>query len=167
MIRVCFVCMGNICRSPTAEGVFRHYVAEAGLSSVIEIDSAGTDAYHVGEKPDRRATATARARGIALGGTARRFERSDFARFHYVLAMDGQNLASLQAMAPRGAEAHLALLRSFDPGAPAHASVPDPYYGGDEGFETVLDQCEAACRGLLEHIVAAHGLGDQVRRGGT
>jgi protein-tyrosine phosphatase len=167
MIRVCFVCMGNICRSPTAEGVFRHHVERAGLSDVIEIDSAGTDAYHVGEKPDRRATSTARARGIALGGRARRFERSDFARFDYVLAMDGQNLGNLKAMAPAGVSAHIALLRSFDPEAPEHASVPDPYYGGDEGFETVLDLCEAACRGLLEHIVASHALGDRVRREGA
>lgn len=158
LIRVCFVCLGNICRSPTAEGVFRHLVERAGLSAKIESDSAGTDAYHVGEPPDSRARAAAKSRGIVLGGRARRFERGDFDRFDYVLAMDDDNYAGLARLAPKGAKDRLFLLRSFDPASAPGACVPDPYYGGESGFDTVLDQCEAACAELLSHIIAEHGL---------
>lgn len=158
VIRVCFVCLGNICRSPTAEGVFRHLVERAGLSAQIESDSAGTDAYHVGEPPDRRARAAAQSREIVLGGRARRFERGDFDRFDYVLAMDDDNYACLARLAPKAAKGKLFMLRSFDPDAPAGACVPDPYYGGASGFDEVLDLCEAACRRLLSHIVAEHRL---------
>lgn len=159
MLRVCFVCLGNICRSPTAEGVMRHLVARAGLAEQIDVDSAGTAAYHAGERPDRRARAVAKARGIDLVGRARQFVEADWERFDYVLAMDTENFTDLAGSAPLSAkEGKLRLLRSFDPDAPANASVPDPYYGGAGGFERVLDLCEAACQGLLAHIRAEHGL---------
>ncbi|MFO7178680.1 MAG: low molecular weight protein-tyrosine-phosphatase [Pseudomonadota bacterium] len=158
MVSVCFVCLGNICRSPTAEGVFRHIVRRAGLEHAFFIDSAGTAAYHAGEPPDVRASAAAKRRGIELSGRARRFEDVDFERFDYVLAMDLENLRSLQRRAPKRARCRIALLRSFDPSAEPNAAVPDPYYGGDEGFEHVLDLCLSACEGLLAHIRREHGL---------
>ena len=157
--RVCFVCLGNICRSPTAEGVFRHLLAEAGLTDAIVVDSAGTAAYHVGESPDRRSTATAWKRGIVLEGAARRFEKGDFARFDYVVAMDASNERNLHQLAPDDeAEAKIHLLRDFDPESPTGAEVPDPYYGGADGFETVVDICIAGCTGLLAHIRDQHGV---------
>jgi protein-tyrosine phosphatase len=158
-VRVCFVCLGNICRSPTAEGVFRRLVDNAGLAEAIEIDSAGTAAYHAGERPDRRSTAAAQARGVVLAGAARQFRRQDFNRFDHVLAADRSNVEALLELAPDAtAQSKVRLLRSFDVDAPAHAEVPDPYYGGTRGFEDVLDVCERACRGLLEHIRRTHGL---------
>jgi protein-tyrosine phosphatase len=151
-MRLCFVCMGNICRSPTAHGVMEHLVREAGLAGRIEIDSAGTGAWHVGELPDPRARAAAKRRGYDLTHRARTFSAADFGRFDLVLAMDRDNLASLQRLARGRAEATaIRLLRSFDPDAPEGAEVPDPYYREDDGFEHVLDICERACRGLLEH----------------
>jgi protein-tyrosine phosphatase len=154
-MRLLFVCMGNICRSPTGEGVMRHLVAEAGLEDEIHIDSAGTGGWHVGHPPDARATQAARRRGIALEGSARRVVAEDFDRFDLLLCMDGENLRDVQARAPSAqAREKARLLREFDPqsaGAP-DLDVPDPYYGGADGFELVLDQVEAACRGLLERI---------------
>ena len=151
--RVCFVCLGNICRSPTAEGVFRHLVEESGLSEVFEIDSAGTAAYHAGETPDRRSAATARRRGVELGGRARQFVREDFHRFDHVLAMDRSNLDALLRLAPdEAARARARLLRDHDPDSPPGAEVPDPYYGGPDGFDDVFDICMAACRGLLREL---------------
>jgi protein-tyrosine phosphatase len=159
-VALCFVCLGNICRSPTAEGVMRHLVKEAGLEHAVKVESAGTAGYHQGEAPDRRARAAGARRGITIDGAARQFLRRDWERFDYVLAMDRSNLEDLEATAPASAYAgKLYLLRSFDPAAPAGASVPDPYYGGDDGFDEVLDQCFAACRPLLEKIRRDHGLG--------
>ena len=155
MTRILFVCMGNICRSPTAEGVMRHLVREAGLEDEIVIDSAGTGGWHAGDPPDRRATAAARARGMTLEGGARQITVNDFEDFDLLLAMDRDNLAGIRAIAPdEEAAAKARLLREYDPasaGAP-DLDVPDPYYGGPQGFETVLDQVEAACRGLLDEI---------------
>jgi protein-tyrosine phosphatase len=157
-VRVCFVCLGNICRSPTAEGIFRTLVEETGLGGAIEIDSAGTAAYHVGEIPDPRSRATAEARGVRLASRARRFSASDFARFDYVLAMDADNERALARLAPsEEARAKVLRLRRFDPKSD-DLDVPDPYYGGERGFEEVFEICEAACRGLLEHLVAEHEL---------
>jgi protein-tyrosine phosphatase len=153
--RILFVCMGNICRSPTAEGVMRHLVREAGLEDEIVIDSAGTGGWHVGDPPDARATEAARRRGVALEGAARRITAADFEAFDLLLAMDRENLAGIRAIAPSPQAASKArLLREFDPGSAGapDLDVPDPYYGGPEGFETVLDQVEAACRGLLDEI---------------
>ena len=152
-IAVSFVCMGNICRSPTAEAVMRHLVREAGLAGKIRVDSAGTGAWHVGEERDRRSRAEASRRGMPITGEARQFQREDFERFDLVLALDEDNLRDLRRMAPDDqARAKLQLLRSFEPGAAPGSEVPDPYYGGPEGFERVFDICLDACRGLLAHL---------------
>ncbi len=156
-MRILFVCMGNICRSPTAEGVMRRLIADAGLSG-IEVESAGTGGWHAGEPPDERATLAARRRGVTLEGAARQVKAADFRKFDLLIAMDRANLRELIAQAPDedGAE-KVRLLREFDPasvGAP-DLDVPDPYYGGDRGFETVLDLVEAACRGLLDELRSA------------
>jgi protein-tyrosine phosphatase len=159
MIRICFVCLGNICRSPTAEGIMLDLVAEAGLTEHIAIDSAGTGAWHVGERADARSREVADRRGVELPSIARRFERADFARFDYVIAMDAENAADLRALARDATTAaRVHLLRRFDPESPPHAPVPDPYYGGDRGFDDVFDICHAACTGLLAHLIEAHGL---------
>jgi protein-tyrosine phosphatase len=148
-----FVCMGNICRSPTAETVMRHLIHQAGLDGKITVDSAGTGDWHVGEERDRRTRGVAARRGMPISGPARQFSRGDFDRFDLVLALDEDNLRALERMAPNdGARAKLRLLRSFEPGAAPDAEVPDPYYGGPEGFERVFDICLAACRGLLDHL---------------
>ena len=155
MTRILFVCLGNICRSPTAEGVFRRLVRDEGLEDRIEIDSAGTGNWHAGDPPDRRSTEVARARGVTLDGAARQITVDDFEAFDLLLAMDRENLEGIRAIAPDAESAAKArLLREFDPasaGAP-DLDVPDPYYGGPQGFETVLDQVEAACRGLLDAL---------------
>jgi protein-tyrosine phosphatase len=147
--------MGNICRSPTAEGVMRHVLREAGLQEDVEVDSAGTGDWHVGNPPDERATAAAARRGIALEGAARQVRGADFERYDLLLAADRRNLAHLRALAPdEESRAKVRLLREFDPrsaGAP-DLDVPDPYYGGADGFDDVLDLVDAACRGLLEEI---------------
>ncbi len=149
--RVLFVCMGNICRSPTAEGVFRHFAEQAGLSGQLDIDSAGTHAYHSGEPPDHRARAAAERRGMSLEGIfARRVTADDFERFDYVIAMDEDNLERLRAEAPAHHHDKLRLFLEF--GASGEREVPDPYYGGAAGFERVLDLVEEASRGLLETL---------------
>jgi protein-tyrosine phosphatase len=159
MLRICFVCLGNICRSPTAEGVMQHLIEQAGLADRIELDSAGTGAYHVGEKPDRRSAGAALRRGIQLRGCARQFERSDFDDFDYVVAMDSSNHRDLLALC-RSADdrGKVSLLRDFDPASPRGASVPDPYFGGERGFDEVLDICQAACEHLLARLRREHGL---------
>jgi len=150
-VSVLFVCMGNICRSPTAEGVFRHYVSEAGLAELIEIDSAGTHAYHVGEPPDKRAQQAAARRGFSLEDIrARRVAPEDFERFHHIIAMDQDNLVILHE---QSGAAHREKIRLFlDFGSGPETEVPDPYYGGATGFERVLDLVEDASRGLLERL---------------
>ncbi len=151
-VSVLFVCMGNICRSPTAEGVFRKVVEDAGLSEQIHIDSAGTHAYHTGEAPDHRAQSAALRRGIDMKGQrARRVVDADFARFDLILAMDRLNLETLR---DRAAEDSLARIRLFlEYSDSSHgADVPDPYYGGTAGFERVLDLVEEAAAGLLRDI---------------
>ena len=159
MIHICFVCLGNICRSPTAEGAMRRRVAEASLSDRIEVDSAGTDAYHVGEPPDQRSAATAQQRGIRLASVARQFSASDFGRFDYVIAMDRENQESLRSRAPTPeSAASVTLLRRYDPDAGSHLDVPDPYYGGPRGFEDVFEICDRGCAGLLAHIRSQHDL---------
>jgi protein-tyrosine phosphatase len=156
VVRILFVCMGNICRSPTAEGVMRALVREQGLEDAIEIDSAGTGDWHVGDPPDTRATAAAKARGILLSGAARQVAPADFADYDLILAADRRNVRDLEAVLPPDARARVHLLREFDPGSAGapDLDVPDPYYGGDDGFEHVLDLVEAACRGLLDALRA-------------
>lgn len=158
MVRVLFVCMGNICRSPTAEGVFRQVVEQAGLLEQIEIDSAGTHDYHIDEPPDRRAQAAARQRGIDLSQLrGRQATPVDFERFDYILAMDRENFVQLQSICPAGQELKLRLFLEFAPDRPER-EVPDPYFGGDSGFERVLDMVEEAAHGLLAHLRARHRL---------
>ena len=148
-----FVCMGNICRSPTMEGVMRGLLREQGLEDEIQIDSAGTGDWHVGNPPDDRATEAARRRGIVLEGAARQVRPSDFEDYDLLLAADRENLAHLRALAPDDeARAKVRLLREFDPESHGDLDVPDPYYGGPGGFEEVLDLVEAACRGLLAEV---------------
>lgn len=156
-VRILFVCLGNICRSPTAEGVMRALVSEAGLEAEIVLDSAGTGEWHVGDAPDRRAAAAARKRGIALDGAARTVRRADFETFDLLLAMDRANLRALEQLAPDSqAREKVHLLREFDPEGAGERDldVPDPYYGAAGGFEEVLDLVQAACRGLLSQIEA-------------
>jgi len=151
-VSVVFVCMGNICRSPTAEGVFRHLVRQEGLDHWITTDSAGTHAYHVGEPPDRRAQQTARNRGIELNDLrARKAITEDFHEFDYVLAMDDDNYQLLEQICPPGLGDKLRLFLDFSDEF-SETQVPDPYYGGDQGFEHVFDLVESASRGLLLDI---------------
>ena len=151
-IRVLFVCLGNICRSPLAEGVFRSLVRARELESRYLVDSAGTGAWHAGERPDQRSVEVARRNGVVLAGRARQIEAPDFADFDYVIAMDRQNLLELHTLAcsPQG-EAHLHLLRAFDP-EPGDGQVPDPYYGGPDGFEHMYEMVNRACEALLDHL---------------
>jgi len=160
-VAVCFVCLGNICRSPTAEGVFQKLVATSGRAGDIAIDSAGTGSWHVGQAADARSRAAAEKRGYHLGSRARRVALEDFARFDYILAMDADNLRALLELQRAAKDQltrppHVGLLRDFDPSAAKGSVVPDPYYGGDRGFEEVLDICERACGGLLAHIERTH-----------
>ncbi len=158
MIGGCFVCWANVCRSPTAEGIFRQLAAQAGLGDRFAIDSAGMGARAAGAPPDANCTETARARGVPLAGSARAFAPSDFEAFDYLVAVDGENLLGLQALA-RGAQerAKVCLLRDFDPAGEKGADVPD-HYRQPGGFDHVFDVTLAACRGLLEHLRRTHDL---------
>lgn len=156
MVSVLFVCMGNICRSPTAEGVFTELVARQQLSHMIKVDSAGTHAYHVGEQPDLRAQQAAARRGIDMSSlTARRVYEDDFGRFDYLVAMDRDNLQNLQARCPPEYRSRLHLLLDFAPKL-SEDEVPDPYYGNKSGFEHVLNLVEQGARGLLLDILDRH-----------
>ena len=152
-VSVLFVCMGNICRSPTGEGVFKHYVAEAGFADDIHIDSAGTIGYHTGSPADARMQAAAEKRGYTLDSTARQVSLDDFEKFDLIVAMDVENLENLQHLSGNRSD-QLRMLGSFldDSADPVMGrSVPDPYYGGAAGFEEVLDMIEAACPAMLEY----------------
>ncbi len=156
-VKVLFVCMGNICRSPTAEGVFHKLVKDQSLDDTISVDSAGTHAYHVGESPDRRAQASAKNRGIDLSiQVARQFVASDYEEFDYILAMDNSNLLDMQALNSGNGKAKLSLFLDYSPISTKIKEVPDPYYGGERGFENVLDLIESASIGLLDDIKANH-----------
>lgn len=151
-IRVLFVCLGNICRSPTADGVFQRVVENAKLSHLISVDSAGTSGWHIGEKPDARSSAEAATRGYDLTNLrGRQFTAEDFKDFDYILAMDNQNLMDIEALAPSQYEGHLGLFLSFSKQSD-YKEVPDPYHGGKKGFTLVLDLIEDASHGLLNHI---------------
>jgi len=152
---VLFVCLGNICRSPLAEGVFTHLVAEAGLEDRFEIESAGTGAWHVGERPDARAAMVAGQHGVELPSRARQITEDDLKRFDYVIAMDRENLRNIQRMADAmgdEVEAMIHLLREFDPESGDGDEVPDPYYGGASGFENVYEMVHRSCRALLDRL---------------
>jgi protein-tyrosine phosphatase len=151
-VKVLFVCMGNICRSPTVEAVFEHAVKQAGLEDVIISDSVGTHDYHIGEPPDERAQQAARKRGYDMSKLrARQVETKDFERFDYILAMDRDNLALLERKCPSQYRNKLALFCDFDEGHTGQ-EVPDPYFGGSKGFEQVLDMAEQVSDSLLAHI---------------
>ena len=151
--RVLFVCLGNICRSPLAEGVFLHLVREAGLADRFEVDSAGTGDWHVGERPDARAAAVALRHGVELPSRARQVTRDDLDTFDHVLAMDRENLRELERMARPGARAEIRLLRAHDPVRDGD-DVPDPYYGGPSGFDLVYDMVHRSCSALLDELTA-------------
>jgi protein-tyrosine phosphatase len=163
--QVLFVCLGNICRSPTAEGVFTALVERRGLAGSIVADSCGTSDWHIGSAPDTRTIAAAGERGYDLRRLrGRQVQRSDFDRYDYILAMDRSNLLQLQTMCPPHYDGHLGLFLAFAPEL-AHIDVPDPYYGGTDGFEQVLDLIEAASAGLLQRIVLEQSKGDDVSAG--
>ena len=156
MVKVLFVCLGNICRSPTSEGIFRAMVTNAGLGDLISIDSAGTGAWHEGDPPDPRGQAAAIRRGYDLSDQrARKVAIRDFEQFDYIIGMDSQNCADLTALAPEAACDKIKLFLDFAPHL-GHRDVPDPYYGGPQGFDNVLDLVEEASKGLLNDIRRRH-----------
>ncbi|HEY9609294.1 low molecular weight protein-tyrosine-phosphatase [Allocoleopsis sp.] len=156
--KLLFVCLGNICRSPSAENIMNHLIEQAGLSETIICDSAGTGGYHIGASPDRRMTAAALRRGIKLKGQARQLQKSDFENFDLILAMDRENYQDILFLDPAGKyQDKVRLMCDF---ATHHSDreVPDPYYGGSEGFDKVIDLLLDACEGLLEHVVKTYKL---------
>ncbi|HUE77121.1 MAG TPA: low molecular weight protein-tyrosine-phosphatase [Longimicrobiales bacterium] len=158
-IGVLFICLGNICRSPLAEALFRSAVVDQALEDRFRIDSAGTSGYHDGDPPDPRTTETARERGVTVSGVSRRVDDGDAAEFDYLVVMDSDNFREVERLVARGSgSARLHRLREFDPAAAGDLDVPDPYYGGPRGFEDVHEMVERATRALLDHIREEHGL---------
>lgn len=149
--KICFVCLGNICRSPTAEGVFQHLINDRGLENYFEIDSAGTSAYHVGQSANSKSQRTAQKHGITLHSKARQFESSDLDYYDLILAMDNENFRNVQHMANGNQENKIGRMRDFDP-QPGDGEVPDPYYGGPEGFENVFQIVKRSCENLLDEL---------------
>jgi low molecular weight protein-tyrosine phosphatase len=157
-VAILFVCLGNICRSPLAEGVFRQLARARGLADRFEIDSAGTSSYHEGEPPDARSATVARARGVELTGRSRALTPADLERFDFVITMDQEIQESVERMSRRnGSRATIQLLRAYDPEAGNNLDVPDPYFGGPRGFEQVHDLVERSCTSLLDTIVRERG----------
>jgi protein-tyrosine phosphatase len=158
-ISVLFVCLGNICRSPLAEGVFRKLVQQAGLEARFHIDSAGTSGYHDGETADARTITVAQRRGVIVDSISRKVTDRDVLRFDYIMAMDSDNSRKLQRIAERvQREVPIHRLRQFDPLSNGDLDVPDPWYGGESGFERVQDIIERSCAALLSHLRQTHGL---------
>lgn len=156
--KLLFVCLGNICRSPAAENIMNHLINQAGLTGQITCDSAGTSNYHVGASPDRRMTAAANQRGIAMEGAARQFTQADFAAYDLILAMDRDNFEAICYLDPNGTYRDKVRLMCDFCTYYSLREVPDPYYGGVEGFNQVLDLLMDACQGLLNHIIQEHSL---------
>lgn len=150
---VLFVCLGNICRSPLAEGVFLHLAEASGVRGRIHVDSAGTGSWHIGERPDPRSLEVAERNGVDLPGVARQVEVEDFHRFDRIVAMDRSNLRDLEALRPPEARAEVHLLRDNDPD-PGDGDVPDPYFGGEDGFEVVWEMVHRSCDALLDDVLA-------------
>jgi len=160
VIRICFVCLGNIVRSPLAENLFNHLAEQAGVAHKYEVDSAGTSAWHIGEAPDARMRRVAARRGLTYQGRSRQFMRQDFNQFDLVVAMDLENLSDLHGLArSNGHEKKIYLLRAFDPYGGPRTGVPDPYYGGIDGFEETYDIIERSCQGLLRALEEGQGEG--------
>jgi len=158
-IGVLFVCLGNICRSPLAAALFRHAVAEHGLEDRFLIDSAGTSGYHDGAPPDARSAEVASRRGVTVRGVSRRITEEDLERFDYLVVMDEDNRVEVEhLMESADHRARIRLLREFDPEAAGDLDVPDPYFGGPNGFEHVHDMVERSTRSLLDHLCRRHGL---------
>lgn len=157
MINILFVCLGNICRSPSGEGVFKSLVESEGLEDKFFIDSAGTSAYHVGEPADRRMRKHAERRSIRLTSRSRRFIRQDFDKFDYILAMDGSNYDDILSIDKTGENRAKVFMMTDFSSIYKNRDVPDPYYGGDDGFEEVLDLLEESCRGLLDAVKKKYG----------
>jgi len=152
-MKILFVCLGNICRSPLAEGVMAHKLRQKGLDHLHKVDSCGTAAYHTGERPDPRSVEVARRAGVTLSSLARAVRIHDFEEYDLILAMDRSNLAQLQRMAKgEDQKAKIKLFRSFDPEAGTDLEVPDPYYGGKKGFEEVYNMVDRSCDGVLEYM---------------
>lgn len=149
--KICFVCLGNICRSPTAEGVFQHFVNERGLEAYFEVDSAGTSAYHIGESANSKSQRAANKHGITLHSKARQFKESDLGYYDLILAMDDENLNNVRRMAHGNHEQKIGRMRDFDPN-PGDGQVPDPYYGGRQGFENVFQIVKRSCEQLLDEL---------------
>lgn len=149
--KICFVCLGNICRSPTAEGIFQHLINERGLENYFEVDSAGTSAYHIGESANSKSQRTAQKHGITLHSRARRFQGSDLDYYDLILAMDQENLNNVLQLASDDQENKVGLMRDFDP-QPGNREVPDPYYGGPKGFENVFQIIKRSCENLLDKL---------------
>ena len=152
MVSVCFVCLGNICRSPTAEGVMLKKLKDHNLQEAIIIDSAGTSAYHVGERADARSRECAQRRGYELPSRARQFTKQDFEQFDYIIAMDQSNLQNLLRFSTEEQRQKIYMFRQFEEGMNSQSDVPDPYYGGPSGFDNVLDICERGCDGLIDFL---------------
>jgi protein-tyrosine phosphatase len=149
--KICFVCLGNICRSPTAEGIFQHLVDERDLSDYFEVDSSGTSAYHVGQSANSKSQRTAQSHGITLHSKARRFKTFDLDYFDLILGMDDENFANIQRMASEKHAHKIGRMRDFDP-QPDDGQVPDPYYGGQDGFENVFQVVKRSCQHLLDEL---------------
>jgi protein-tyrosine phosphatase len=151
--RICFICLGNIVRSPLAENLFRFLVEQAGISEKYWVDSAGSSGWHIGEKPDRRMRRVAESHGFKYSGQARQFQSNDFSDFDYVIAMDTSNYSILSAMTKTSEQQEkIHLMREFDPQGGPNSSVPDPYYGGIDDFEDVFQIVKRSCQGLLESL---------------
>lgn len=156
-VKVLFVCLGNICRSPLAEGIFRQKVNKRGLADQFKIDSCGTAAYHIGEHPDKRSVANAKKNGVEYDHLGRQFNTKDFYEFDLILAMDEYNYADIESLKPKDAKATLKMMRSYDALEP-DANVPDPYYGGEDGFQEVFDILDRSTEELLDELTAQYQL---------
>jgi protein-tyrosine phosphatase len=153
MTKILFVCLGNICRSPTAEGILNHLISTRGISAMIFVDSAGTSGWHQGERADARSRKMAQSYGFDLESRSRKFLESDFQRFDFIIGMDISNQENILSMATSTEQrSKVYLLRDFDPEAPSNSEVPDPYYGGSDGFKNVFTICFKACDGLLDFL---------------
>jgi protein-tyrosine phosphatase len=154
-VSVLFVCLGNICRSPLGEGVLAHRLEEEGLSDRVRVDSAGTGAWHEGEPPDPRSTDVAMRHGVVLRGSARLVRAEDFHEFDHIFAMDRSNLRDLRSLeSESGGDAQLALFRAFDPQQAGDLEVPDPYYGGPDGFDLMFEMVDRTCAAFVEHLLS-------------